>query len=210
MYGALELEEAVVSARRTEMTKATKNATTNRRTNHLPRVKRAAKILRPITSRAAALRASPRALGIGAAVVVTGVATGATIALRRPLAKLVRVGVEEVTSVGKAIGKSTRRAAKTIGKGVDIQGILERAGLRRRSLFSRMMPELGILAGFLAATGSAVLLMSSRRLLPKSVRAATPGDAGVGIGTEDDEREVSASSGEPNSISSEVIPHAHS
>jgi hypothetical protein len=92
---------------------------------------------------------------IGAAAAATGIVAGASVLMHKPLTKALRQSVRAVASAGDGLGKTTRRAASNL---------LVTVGLRRRSLFSRVWPELGALAGLLAAAGVTMIVWRGRRL----------------------------------------------
>ena len=171
------------------------------------RTKRGSSTLSSIAQTAMTHRTS--ALGIGAAIAATGLATGAAFFMRGPLAKLVRIGIEDAMSAGNFIGKGARRASSTVAKELDLGHLLAMIGLpRRRSLFSRMLPGLGALAGLLAAAGTTALVLRSRRLPQAEVKPATGVTPDMSSSKSDRGVDFAPSVAEHNSFSE--ASHVHS
>jgi hypothetical protein len=174
------------------------------------RTKRASSTMSSIAQTAMTHRPSTsQALGIGAALAATGLATGAAFFMRGPLAKLVRIGIEDAMSAGDFIGKGARRASSTVAKELDLGHLLAMIGLpRRRSLFSRMLPGLGALAGLLAAAGTTALVLRSRRLPQAEVQPATGVTPDLSSSKSDRGVDFAPSVAEHNSFSE--ASHVHS
>jgi hypothetical protein len=92
---------------------------------------------------------------VGAAAAATGIAAGASVLLRKPLGKALRQTTRAAVSAGNRLGETTSRAGSNL---------LVAVGLRRRSFLSRMWPELGAVAGVLAAAGATTILWRGRHL----------------------------------------------
>ncbi len=115
---------------------------------------------------------SPRAMGFAGAVAAGLAASVAVVLARRPLARLGGAGLKEALSMSRPVGKSIRRAGKSVGEELDLSRLMSRLGLQRRSLFSRAWPGLAIMAGLVAAGGTtALLLQASRRVQAKTAPA---------------------------------------
>jgi hypothetical protein len=115
-----------------------------------------AKVIHRAPSAAALLRStSPHMRTIGAAAAATGIVAGASVLMRKPLSRALRQSVRAAASAGTRLGRTTQRATSNL---------LVTVGLRRRSFFSRMWPELGALAGVLAAAGTTLIVWRGLRL----------------------------------------------
>ena len=123
------------------------------------RTKHAVKRLRPTST---SIMSTRSATLLGAAVTLTGLAAGASILFRRPIARLVQMGIEEALLAGHTIGETTTQAGARVGKELDLAKLLGHVGLeRRRSVFSRILPELGMLAAAVGAAGATAFLLRS-------------------------------------------------
>jgi hypothetical protein len=89
-----------------------------------------------------------RNLPIAAAIVVGGGAIATTIAMRQQLA-----------SVARILGDASAASWKSIVKAVPVDRWLVQAGLRRKPLWQRALPALGV-AGGLLASGAALFFFA--------------------------------------------------
>ena len=104
-------------------------------------------------------------LMLGAAVVAVGLAAGAGVLGRKPIARLVQNSLENADAATRSFGHSARRASVAIGQELELQRLLAHLGFpRRRSLLRRLAAPAGLLGGLLAATATTLLLVRSRKL----------------------------------------------
>src|SRR5580658_8869057 len=124
--------------------KATAKDPRNKTATPRPHVRRSARIAKRRITHAVEPHGSAREiLMLAGAVAALGAAAGAGILGRRPIARLVRDGLEEVTSAGRSVGHSARHAGAAIGADFDVARLLSHLGIpRRRSFLQRTTPGL--------------------------------------------------------------------